>query len=506
MKRFLYSYIAAACLLATACTPQGGDTAASLDVSPTSLAFGAEDATTQTVDVTATGGVEWKHIVPSSADWITVDDKTPGKLTVSVSRNPNAEKRTASITIKPTNNDDVKTKSVTVTQQGNENPEVYSLAIDPDTALTFAAEGAPAQTVKVTATGEGIAWSAAVEDAAKEWITLSATEGGEGETSLAITVKDNPDTAQRTANITLTTNNATITPKAIRVTQEAKVLPASFSMTYNGEELPEEGLVSDYRSGASHTINVAPVNVTWDVKTKYESGGNNWLEVRKYESDNVCLITVNFNSRNESPETRTALLTVTTDAEGIGPFEIPLTQKGKPSYLSTIEEDVEMALTHCYALVAPNNDYRDEPSTLWDLRLWSEGITYDESNYPDYFTGTGEKLAVYFYSEPLTLNDDGEYYLPDGTYTVTAYGDGSTPFAAGMIRGGGETWNYVFPQGSWYSRIEETQFTGHALLSEGTATVTRNGEVYTITFDFTSDAQCRVTGTFQGEFDLRVQA
>ncbi len=447
MKRFLYSYIAAACLLATACTPQGGDTAASLDVSPTSLAFGAEDATTQTVDVTATGGVEWKHIVPSSADWITVDDKTPGKLTVSVSRNPNAEKRTASITIKPTNNDDVKTKSVTVTQQGNENPEVYSLAIDPDTALTFAAEGAPAQTVKVTATGEGIAWSAAVEDAAKEWITLSAIEGGEGETSLAITVKDNPD-----------------------------------------------------------TINVAPVNVTWDVKTKYESGGNNWLEVRKYESDNVCLITVNFNSRNESPETRTALLTVTTDAEGIGPFEIPLTQKGKPSYLSTIEEDVEMALTHCYALVAPNNDYRDEPSTLWDLRLWSEGITYDESNYPDYFTGTGEKLAVYFYSEPLTLNDDGEYYLPDGTYTVTAYGDGSTPFAAGMIRGGGETWNYVFPQGSWYSRIEETQFTGHALLSEGTATVTRNGEVYTITFDFTSDAQCRVTGTFQGEFDLRVQA
>ena len=68
----------------------------------------------------------------------------------------------------------------------------------------------------------------------------SATEGGEGETSLAITVKDNPDTAQRTANITLTTNNATITPKAIRVTQEAKVLPASFSMTYNDEELPEE--------------------------------------------------------------------------------------------------------------------------------------------------------------------------------------------------------------------------------------------------------------------------
>ena len=295
MKRFLYSYIAAACLLATACTPQGGDTAASLDVSPTSLAFGAEDATTQTVDVTATGGVEWKHIVPSSADWITVDDKTPGKLTVSVSRNPNAEKRTASITIKPTNNDDVKTKSVTVTQQGNENPEVYSLAIDPDTALTFAAEGAPAQTVKVTATGEGIAWSAAVEDAAKEWITLSATEGGEGETSLAITVKDNPDTAQRTANITLTTNNATITPKAIRVTQEAKVLPASFSMTYNDEELPEERFSLHYKGEIQYDIDVFPVNLEWNLKTEYEIGGAGWLEARKVETENIYKIHIQCN-------------------------------------------------------------------------------------------------------------------------------------------------------------------------------------------------------------------
>ena len=155
---------------------------------PSSLAFGAEDTTPQEITVTATG-VEWEYTLPSSADWITVDDGTAGKLLVSVVKNPTAEKRTASIAVKPVNNDDVKAKSVTVTQAGSETPEVYSLTVDP-AALTFEAEGAAGQSVKVTASGEGITWSAAVDEAAKEWITLSATEGTEGETTLTVTVQE----------------------------------------------------------------------------------------------------------------------------------------------------------------------------------------------------------------------------------------------------------------------------------------------------------------------------
>ena len=217
-------FVAAACLLAAACSPTDGEsTTASLEVSPSSLTFGAEDTTPQEITVTATG-VEWEYTVPSSADWITVDDGTAGKLLVSVAKNPTAEKRTASITVKPVNNDDIKTMSVTVTQAGSETPEVYSLTVDP-AALTFEAEGAAGQSVKVTASGEGITWSAAVDEAAKEWITLSATEGSEGETTLTVTVQDNPDTAERSANVTLTPSVESVGPKAIRVTQEAKVLP-----------------------------------------------------------------------------------------------------------------------------------------------------------------------------------------------------------------------------------------------------------------------------------------
>ncbi len=221
-------------MLAAACTPQdGGGETASLEVSPKSLTFGAEDTTPQEITVTATG-VEWEYTVPSSADWITVDDGTAGKLLVSVSANTSADARNASITIKPTDHNDVKAKSVTVTQAGSETPEVYSLTVDP-AALTFEAEGAAGQSVKVTASGEGMTWSAAVEDAAKEWITLSTTEGSEGETTLTVTVQDNPDTAERSANVTLTPSVESVGPKAIRVTQEAKVLPPPSRCPMKGE-------------------------------------------------------------------------------------------------------------------------------------------------------------------------------------------------------------------------------------------------------------------------------
>ena len=74
-----------------------------------------------------------------SADWITVDDGTAGKLLVSVAKNPTAEKHTASIRIIAKDNDDLEPVSVTVTQAGSETPEVYSLTVDP-AALTFEAE------------------------------------------------------------------------------------------------------------------------------------------------------------------------------------------------------------------------------------------------------------------------------------------------------------------------------------------------------------------------------
>ena len=510
MRKILAANVAAAlCLLAAACTPKGGETTASLEVSPSSLTFGAEDATPQEITVTATG-VEWNYTVPSTADWITVDDGTAGKLLVSVAKNTTAEQRTASIAIKPLNNDDVKAKSVTVTQTGSENPEVYALTVEP-AALTFEDEGAAAQSVKVTASGEGITWSAAVEENATEWITLSATEGAEGETTLTVTVEDNPETVQRVANVTLTPSVESVGPKAIRVTQEAKVLPPSLTMTYQDGEVPEEGFVIDY-AGRSlpGSIVIIPVNIEWEMTVTYDTGGSNWLNVTNNPAEegtyriNIGLNTQQNNGRNESSAPRTARVVVTTSEEGIGPFEIPVTQEGKPEFLSTLEEDVDFGtLTNGKIIVYTNNDYRHEPSSWWDLRFWSDGITYDETNAPDYYTGAGNRLCLSLYTEAIEQNDDNEYYLPDGTYTVVAYGDGYSALSPGDIRAGGESWSYVFPSGSWFLRMEENVNTDRACIRSGTATVTRNGESYTIAFDFVSDAGYRVTGAFAGEPDVR---
>ena len=500
MKRL--TFIAAACLLAAACTPQdGGGETASLEVSPKSLTFGAEDSAPQEITVTA-AGVEWDYTVPSSAEWITVDDGTSGKLLVSVAKNPTAEKRTASIRITAKDNDDLEPVSVTVTQAGSETPEVYSLTVDP-AALTFEAEGAAGQSVKVTASGERITWSAAVDEAAKEWITLSATEGAEGETTLTVTVQDNPDTAERSANVTLTPSVESAGPKAIRVTQEAKVLPPSLTMTYNGGDVPEEGIVLEYKGGFAR-IDLTPVSLTWSARADAA-----WLNINAYSSDDKNFIEILMNEEiNESSEPRTGRIIVTTDAEGIGPFEIPVTQEGKPDFQSTILEDMELTtLTHCYTNLQPNCDWRDKPFTWWELRFMSEGLTFENSKGA-YF-GTGDRLTIEMATEPIWVNDDREYYLPEGTYTVRpnfSY-DTTEALEPGISAGAFGYSHPTFPNGTWYVRIEDDAYPGdQAAITEGTMTVSRTGEEYVITFEFVSDAGFAVTGTYEGTLELHPDA
>ncbi len=499
MKKLLF--IAAACLLAAACTPQdGGGETASLEVSPKSLTFGAEDTTPQEITVTATG-VEWEYAVPSSADWITVDDGTAGKLLVSVTKNPTAEKRTASIRIIAKDNDDLEPVSVTVTQAGSETPEVYSLTVDP-AALTFEAEGAAGQSVKVTASGEGITWSAAIDEAAKEWITLSATEGAEGETTLTVTVQDNPDTAERSANVTLTPSVESVGPKAIRVTQEAKVLPPSLAITYDGgKELPEEGFVMGYR-GRLITLALVPVNLTWKAEADAE-----WLKITVNTDYNLLTIAMS-DVLNTSSESRSCNIIVTTDAEGVGPFKIPVTQEGQPEFQSTILEDMELTtLTHCYVAVTPNCDWRDKPFTQWDMRFMSENVSY--ANNLGNYSGTGDRLTVDLVSEPIWVNDDAEYYLPDGTYTVVAnFNSDENLRVPGSVSAGAFTFSHPrFTNGTWYVRIEDDAYPGgQAAITEGTMTVSRTGEEYVITFEFVSDAGFAVTGTYEGTLELHPDA
>ena len=253
---------------------------------------------------------------------------------------------------------------------------------------------------------------------------------------------------------------------------------------------------------------MVPVNVEWNVKVEYEAGGSGWLEANKVESENVNKIHIacNLDKReNTSSDPRTARVVVTTNVEDIGPFEIPVMQEGKPEFLSTLEEDVDFGvLTKGRIIVAPNNETRQNDCTYWDLILWNEGVEYDNVGN---FTGTGDKLTFKLYTDVIQQNDDNEYYIPDGTYTVAATKDDTTyEFQPGDITAG--RWGYshpTFPSGTWYIRMENDTVTGDACITGGTITVTRNGEEYDIAFDFTSDAGYKVTGSFEGALNVRAQ-
>ena len=117
MKKILF--VAAACILAAACKPTETETTtASLEVTPTSLSFAAEDTAPQTITVTAVG-VEWTYsLAESGKEWVTIERLSDKELTVAVADNTKAEQRTAAVTFKAKDNNRIKDRSVTIIQQG----------------------------------------------------------------------------------------------------------------------------------------------------------------------------------------------------------------------------------------------------------------------------------------------------------------------------------------------------------------------------------------------------
>ena len=119
MKRL--SYIAAACIALAACNKTDTELP-SLDVTPGQLSFAAEGAAAQELTVTASG-VTWEYTLSAGAsEWVTVEERTAGKLNVTVRDNLKSEPRTASLTVK-TDNFKVKSRMVTITQQGSDRPQ-----------------------------------------------------------------------------------------------------------------------------------------------------------------------------------------------------------------------------------------------------------------------------------------------------------------------------------------------------------------------------------------------
>lgn len=497
MKKLFVLLAAAASLLTWSCKTTE-DTTPSLSVKPSSLTFDGNGAAPQTITVNATN-VEWDYNLSEGADkWVTVTKAGAG-LEVSVSDNPYATDRTAAITITPKNATGVKNVNVAIKQLASDTPVNFELNIDPS-SLSFEATGG-SENVTITCIGEGLTYTVEYGDASyAEWVTYTQTETG-----LFIEVKPSTVTNVRTATILINPSEEMVGQKAIAISQEAYVEPASLTYTISNGTPNDQPITLPFNYQGMNQkivfITVNAVNCEWYYEV---TEGSDWLIVNKAQIEGEELYNLNLSSEtyNTGAEAQNATITISTLEEGIGPFEIKVIRNPKSAGLSSIISDIAMDPFTSNQVCVKNNvpEY-----SYWKLELFTNDVKMTAMNYG--YDGTGQRLHVYFNSTPVEIAEDGSATLPEGEYTITADFNSTDTAAAGMIKPGDpNTFNIgYFPVGSWY--VEQSGkgvAIDTALLNAGTMTVTDNGNgTYKIDFDFTCDNGHKVTATYEGALNFR---
>ena len=217
----------------------------------------------------------------------------------------------------------------------------------------------------MTTEGEGLMWSTEVEEVARGWITVTERDGG-----FTVVVADNPGQAPRSGNITVVPDSEAASPKVVRVTQQELVLPPSLDIALNNGASPEEGFVLDYRgqTDGDYNILVTAVNVEWRVSVRYESGTDEgWIKANAIDfDDDTRAHCRRYRERNPLSPVSAGWSSLPM-REGVGSYEVKVTQEGKPDFISTLEEDVDFGqFTKSRIIVSPNDYWRHDEVTAWD--------------------------------------------------------------------------------------------------------------------------------------------
>ena len=499
MKRYAYLLAAAAAALALniSCTgPENpAQPEATLKAEPASLRFAAAAAPAQTVTVTAEE-TEWTHSIPEDAGWLTAT-RDGDRLSVSVADNADETDRSASITLNASA-EGVEPVKITVRQEAAEapEPEKPSLSVSPE-KLVFAAAEASGQEVTVTVTG-GITWKAS-PSGAEEWIHIVPAEG-----KFTVTVDDNPNALERKASINVSPSDKTVQTGRIYVTQEAAAVPPSIEPVLPDGATPEEGLELPFTAGVvKFAVKAAPETAQWSAYARDENNqAPDWLTVHAVVAPEQHSIILEYKI-NDATETRTAYLFLQHESEETEPVRVTITQKGKSDVNSTIYEDVETGpMLYSRVEVMANNDWRDYPFVQWTLTLYTDGLTYNK--LWGRWDGSGERMRILLLGSPqheddVTLEEMTYEIVPYDEYNKEPLTDRKPGWACGS-RGDGKT--VVYPAGTWYQVIEAGKATQWASAESGTITVSKNGDDYTVSWDLTSDAGCKVTGSYTGPIDI----
>lgn len=495
-KLTLLLFVTAAAIMA-ACTGPTPTEQVSLKVTPPKLEFAASGAPSQTITVTVTGGVRWNHKLSASGEgWVTVSATQESTLIVTVSDNETSEQRTATVTVNIPDREDISPVGVTIIQAPGKEAEQYSISVDPPT-LTFEADATESKEVTVTATGEGLTWTAQVEDGAS-WLHAE-TNGSK------ITVSVDPyDSIEsdRAANIIITPSEASASPKAVRVTQKALDAIPSLTVT------PDDDIHFTYNDSKIYSLTVNAVAIKKYSVLARDADDNpiTWIKftIPDQEVSNLITVQAEYNSELEP---RSGYLIIRSNVEGVDDVKILVEQDAGIEHVSNLTgdaviEDMEPA-GGFYFDIFPNQEWdTTTPYTYWVVELWSGGLTREfNKGYYD-FRGSGQRIRLKLYSPSVLHNYDDEYYLPEGDYTIMpyTYPIKKADVKTNSLESGVESNDLRIPVGSWYTRVENDQFTDTAPLTEGKMTVAKDEQdVYTFTFDFKDDAGNSITGTCVSE-------
>ncbi len=487
MKRNILFLFAIAMMIA-GCKGEKIETQPSLTTEPSELVLEAAGGEVQTVTVKAVN-VEWDYsLAPGVEEWLTVS-RDGDTLSVSAKENLKGESRNAMITVKPTDNADVKERTVTVMQKASDNPVEYTMTLKP-LRLDFVGEGAAAQEVTVTITGD-FTWEAA---AAADWITVTPGEG-----KFTVTVSDNPDTKSREGEITVTPNDKSVKAETVLVVQEGKILPPEFEVDTEEISYPFNKNIGNN----SRIVNVTAVSVKWEASLVAEDGGSTeWLNLSVMENQNK--VNVVLWESNGAYEERRAWLVFTTDWAEKPEVRIPIVQAAYEDHLSTIVSDVDVSsktLT-CTASTSPwdpaDNDETVNPNVVnseWDIKMTESlnGTAYNQIKF---------KLIA----SRVEHNEAGEYSIEERVYTVIKPFDTGSKKESGHIEAGTAARSSFNKYPNFYYLEYEDSKTvlNSAPIVEGTVEVKHNGgNNYTFIFDTKDDLGNALKGTWTGDVEIK---
>lgn len=507
-------------------TPEPPAGVPSLSVAPASLTFKAEGETLE-LSVVAEN-VTWK--AEAVDDWLTVAGGSgDGDATVKVTAAPNktAAELTSSIVV---TGKGVEPITVAVKQAAAAEPAQPSLSVAPE-ALSFKAEG---ETLELTVTARDVNWTATCDAA---WLTIT---GGSGDGDATVVVKADPNTAPTPLSTTIVFAGEGVETVSVAVTQAAKFDPGeAVALTlaeayWAGDYWGTAGTLNDLyiiltdmplQNGAltyPGRIIQLDLNIpatTFDKVETVVAGSYSPsytltpIERYTFNSDEVSYIWEYDASgaKTATHYTTGGSVTIARSAAGYT-IDLDLTVDDNTTYkaryegqmvfyddtikhLSTLDRSVQPSLTQASGTF---HQYADAAIAARALEL---------SFYGDLAQATIDNMI-------LTLNVDPEAQKEgaiEGTYTVIEKEIdkiGTSDMVKGTVVPGhltkDENGDLVFG-GSWYRLLAnsdgEAQLGGMAPFTSGRVVIARDGESYTVDYQFFDDNETTphaITGTYTG--------